>query len=102
MNFCAISSKIVGPSGPVPGVLVRVRVGSIGFHDESARFAGAFVDVRAITIFTDSTGAFSFQVPQGAAFFIEAPVADLHHVGVAPYSATVDLSTLQLTYRSDA
>jgi hypothetical protein len=97
---CTISGAVVGLSGALAGALVRIRVGSPN-RWSPALFEGVFFDTRSATVFTDDQGAFSFAVPQGCAFLIEIPAADVSHVGIAPVAATASLSDLSLTIWSD-
>ncbi len=93
---CTVSGTIYAPDGdPAANLLIRVRLGS-ATRNAPAAIGAAFIDARAQTTYTDNQGAFSFVLPQGMAFFLECPAADLIHCGIVPAESTAELSTIDL------
>ena len=95
-DTCTISGFVRDASGePVVGAMVRVKIGG----GATALRGGDAYSSATISTFTDDDGAFSIDVPQGAAFRIQIPECDIDATGTAPSAYEATLDSIPLTHK---
>lgn len=97
MPSCTLSGSLISLSGvPLVGACVFVRRDDPG---NAPPFVGdAGVGVAEISTTTDSAGAFSMTLAQGAPVVIRIPDLALHFQAVVPDAASVSLKELVDAY----
>ena len=94
MSDCILSGTVKGKAGSaLINQMVRMRIGGLGLYG-GAQYGGSSVFAEPEVVWTDSGGAWTFTVPQGALMRLEIPSADVDHVGYAPSALTADFNSV--------
>jgi hypothetical protein len=93
---CTVSGTIYGPDGVAyAGALVRARV----YEEPPVEGGDGVLAIDADSTYTDGSGDWSLDLPQGTVVWLEIPVAGVDHLFVVPAVSAARLSDVTLAAR---